>query len=635
MNRLHLCVNALFSVCILQSNAAFADPPELATALSSLRAAHPRLLWTADEEKRVAELAETEALLARLIEQNRVNAARMLNEPSVRYEIPDGKRLLAQSRKCIERVVAMAMAGRLSGERRFVDGAVREMLVAAKFKDWNPGHFLDTAEMTAALAIGYDWLYSSIPPDDRRTIRTAIVELGLKEGMVVYRSGKGWPARDNNWNQVCNGGMVLGALAVAEEHPELAAEVVRYAVASAPHGLGVYRPSGAYPEGPSYWEYGTSYTCLTIAALRSALGDDFGLHETPGLSRTGWFRIHTIGPTSMYFNYADGGTGSRPAAAMFFLSRAFDEPAWAWWHRRRLSGLVAEGREVRPSRQDRFFPLEIVWYDPRGAAPTPQELPRDAFFESQQDVVTMRGDCDDRNAAFVGFKAGDNRANHGHLDIGSFVYDAAGVRWAVDLGADDYNLPGYFGRQRWRYYRLTNHSHNTLVIDGRDQEHDARADVIAYHSDAGRAACVVDMTRAYRSAARSVRRGVELVERRAIHVRDEIAGATGPIRWAMVTAASVDASGATAVLSQDGKQLRAEILSPSDARFEVLPNRPATSKENQNEGTSLLAIRVEPKDNADVVLSALLQPIVADKPLVAIEDVSLERWPNSLNRREP
>ena len=31
------------------------------------------------------------------------------------------------------------------------------MLTAARFEDWNPSHFLDVAEMTFALAIGYDW----------------------------------------------------------------------------------------------------------------------------------------------------------------------------------------------------------------------------------------------------------------------------------------------------------------------------------------------------------------------------------------------------------------------------------------------------------------------------------------------
>ena len=68
------------------------------------------------------------------------------------------------------------MAYRLSGDRKFADAAIREMLIPATFKDFS-SHFLVTAETTTALAIGYDWLYDEISPDDRKTIGEAIVRL--------------------------------------------------------------------------------------------------------------------------------------------------------------------------------------------------------------------------------------------------------------------------------------------------------------------------------------------------------------------------------------------------------------------------------------------------------------------------
>src|SRR5207253_1068316 len=33
---------------------------------------------------------------------------------------------------------------------------------------------------------------------------------------------------------------------------------------------------------------------------------------------------------------------------------------------------------------------------------------------------------------------------HAQLDAGSFVIDGARTRWVVDLGGDEYDLPGYF-----------------------------------------------------------------------------------------------------------------------------------------------------------------------------------------------
>lgn len=84
-------------------------------------------------------------------------------------------------------------------------------------------------------------------------------------------------------------------------------------------------------------------------------------------------------------------------------------------------------------------------------------------------------------ALFVGFKAGANDVNHSSLDLGSFVLDADGLRWATDLGPDDYNLPGYFDTKkgtaspRWKYYRLNNRSNNTLTPGDALQDYHATA----------------------------------------------------------------------------------------------------------------------------------------------------------------
>lgn len=602
-----------------------AQESEREDVLAGLRKEHPRLLFTKQRQREIERMAKQHDLLARVIRQNHLNAESMLDGRPVRYEIPDGKRLLGQSRYCIERVMALSMAYRLSGDKRFAECAINEMLTAARFKDWNPRHFLDTAEMTTALAVGYDWLFDVISPEDRRVIRQAIVELGLRPGIDVYRSGGWWSKGDNNWNQVCNGGMLMGALAIAEDEPELARQVIEFALASIPRGVSVYRPSGAYPEGPGYWQYGTSYTCVTISALNTALGTDFQISKTPGLDKTGWFRIHTIGPIGLYFNYADSGSRSRLASSMFLLSHTYDEPVYAWWHRRRIEQELPPLDRLRPDRQDRFFPLEIAWFDAAGQQLKADALPRDAFFDSRQDVVTMRSEWDS-DAWYVGFKGGDNRANHGHLDIGSFVLDAMGVRWALDLGSDNYNMPGYFGRQRWEYFRLNNRSHNTLVIGDQIQNPTARCDVVAYRSEPDRVHAVVDMTDAYRGQAQSVKRGMAMIQRRAVLVRDEVAGAKDTVRWAMVTDAEIRLNGNRATLSKDGRQLELEILSPNDGHFQELSTRPPTSRERSNEGTQMLAITVAPPPDKELTIELLISKSGDRLPDDARQSVPLDSW---------
>ena len=598
----------LLVACVGFSSPSSSPAADNARPLDGLRSGHPRLLFTAEDQRRIEKLAETEPLLARLIEQNRVNATAMLTQPTVRYLIPDGKRLLGQSRKCIERVAAMAMAYRLSGERKFADAVVRELLAAAKFKDWNPRHFLDTAEMTTAYAIGYDWVFDAIDPADRSTIREAMVRLGLQPGMKCYETGGWWTRGDNNWNQVCNGGMLLGALAIAEDEKELAEKIIDNALASIPRGVSVYAPDGAYPEGPGYWVYGTAYTAINIMGMRSALGDDFDLHKTAALDRTGVFRIHTIGPTGVYFNYADCGTTSRPVSTMFALSQTYDRPLYAWWNRKQLAKRFPPEATIRPSGQDRFFPLQIAWYDDRGAAPSLDELPRDVLLRGRQDIAVMRSGWRDPNAIYVGIKGGDNRTNHGHLDIGSFVLDAGGVRWAIDLGSDDYNMPGYFGGRRWQYYRMTNHSHNTLVIDGRLQNTAAVAKIVAFDTTPERVGAVVDMSEAYKGQAQSVLREIEMLGRRTVRVRDEIVAPVGEVRWGIVTRAAIKLDGNKALLEQDGKKLEAEIVEPAGAKFEIVSTKPPTARERQNEGTRMLATRVKPGDAQRLRIEILLRP---------------------------
>ena len=123
-------------------------------------------------------------------------------------------------------------------------------------------------------------------------------------------------------------------------------------------------------------------------------------------------------------------------------------------------------------------------------------MPLDAFFRGI-DVAFFRSAWEDPQALYVGFKGGNNKANHSHLDLGTFVLDAYGYRWVVDLGSDNYNLPAYFGKQRWTYYRLKTAGHNTLVINGVNQATSARAPIIAFHATSALAFAVADLTAAY------------------------------------------------------------------------------------------------------------------------------------------
>ena len=59
--------------------------------------------------------------------------------------------------------------------------------------------------------------------------------------------------------------------------------------------------------------------------------------------------------------------------------------------------------------------------------------------QGKNPVALMRTSWTDTNAIYVAMKGGSPSVNHGHMDVGSFIMEANGERWAMDFGMQDYN----------------------------------------------------------------------------------------------------------------------------------------------------------------------------------------------------
>lgn len=623
--RHRLCLCAILLLLFFSAPAparqALVQAGDTASTLKSLRRQHPRLMATDEDLARIRGHIAHDSLARKWYQQLRREAEKLLSEPTIEYKLI-GPRLLAQSKRCLERVYTLGLIYRLDGDRRFAERARQELLAAAAFKDWNPSHFLDVAEMSHAFGIGYDWLYDFLSVEDRATIRAALTDKGLKLALPFYRENKWWVKVTHNWNQVCNGGMVIGALAVADETPELSASIISRALESVRLPMGSYAPDGGWNEGPGYWHYATSYNVCLLAALESALGPDFAplqsLRQMPGFAVTGDFRIYSTGPLGRPFNYADAHDRREAAPEMFWLARAFNQPRLAW-HQRMMRSQIGG----RPSAFD------LLWFEAQGEGPKKDAMPLDAVYRGI-DVAFFRSAWEDTNAWFIGFKGGDNQANHSHLDLGSFVLDAQGYRWAADLGSDDYNLPGYFDKkQRWNYYRLKTAGHNTLLIDGADQSPTARAPLIAFYSRPERAFAIADLTAAY-PALRRVWRGVALLDRQRVLIEDELEADTPhEVIWQLHTPAEISISGATATLRQGETIMQARIIAPASAHFETASAAPSSPAENQNRGISKLIARLPEKVRATRLVIMIESP---DRKMTPPKIEPLARW-QSLSRK--
>lgn len=547
--------------------------------LDTLRPKHPRIIALDFDFARARAVVKADTLAATLHQRLIGEADKILNEPPVKFELI-GPRLLDKSRRALDRIYTLALVYNTTNKKQYRDRAVEELRAAASFPNWNPSHFLDTAEMTHAFAIGYDWLYDALSSDERKWIREAIVEKGLEQAIPIYEQQRWWVIAHHNWNQVCNGGIGIGALAVAEDEPELSRRILNYAKQSMPSAMASYGPDGGWNEGPGYWHYATRYTVYFLAALESALGTDFGLSKAQGFDRAGHFRIYFTSPSGETFNYADSGSRAGSAPELLWMARRFAQPAYAW----------QQMEELKNSK--RADALDLIWYRLTPVTPDHHQWPLDAVFEGVQ-TAFLRSSWSDPNAIVVSVKGGDNKANHSHLDLGSFVMDALGTRWALDFGGDDYNLPAYFGKNRWTYYRLRTESHNTVLLDGENQNEAAKAPILFHSFKTDLAQVRIDLTAAYPLKLAKHEREVRMVNRKQVIFADNIE-ARMPVQplWGMVTDAEVKLDGRRALLTKAGKTMRAEVLSPGDASFGIVSTQPSPPQ-RQNEGTRKLVVRLQ------------------------------------------
>jgi hypothetical protein len=551
--------------------------------------------------------------------------------PLVRSGLSSGKpgSPLDIARRFALRIQTLGLTWFLSGDARYRDRAKAELLAVCGFPDWNGDEFLVTAETAFGAGIGFDWLHDALDDEERRRIVAAIldkaIDPGLRELMRSPPPPQRWATAPTNWNLVCNGGLMIAALAIAEEDPR-ALRLLALARAAVRAGFSGYSPDGGWIEGPGYWHYATQYAIYVLDSLDTALGSDWDLDNSLGLSRTGLFRLHVAGPSGKHFNFADSEEKHSGGYWLFWLARRYNHPIDAWIERHR--GAV--------------HPMDLLWYDDNQRDPL--RLPRARHFRGPE-VATLRGGWNPTDS-FLGIKGGVNDScRHAHYDLGSFVFDAVGVRWAVDLGPDNYGLPSYFDpKMKVLYYRTATIGHNTLVLDGECQPPTADAAVVRSRFRARLALGVIDLSEAYPQTAR-VLRGFALIGGRHALIVDEIVpdAELKSVDWQMHTRAEVEPRELTATLSHasegnGGEPARCflRVVEGGQGALSVVPATPSGPPgQDPNDGVSKIVLRHE-QVSRPLRLAVLLTPdagFCAKPRLPAALRQPLSEWAQSSGRR--
>ncbi|MEX1241194.1 MAG: heparinase II/III family protein [Cyclobacteriaceae bacterium] len=529
----------------------------------------PKLLLTPAIEKKLIQKLKSDPLAQNYYRYLQKEADLILEKPLLKREL-EGFRLLAVSREMLGRMGILCMVYRIDKSPEILNRIDAELQAVCKFQDWNPQHYLDVAEMSLAVALATDWAGTNLPKETLKLAKSALIEKGILPSYNDSGERMGWVNGSNNWNAVCHGGMIAASLAIADMNPELAARTISRALEKLPNSLKEYAPDGVYPEGPTYWAYGTSYTIIAASILTTALGTDFGITKSPGLMESANFILQVTSPSGDFFNFADSGDkkgGNESILLSWFAAKTGDG---LYFDRSFLENPENAGRWAGPGliwlsqfSQEKVSDLPLNWHG-RGTNP----------------VVVFRGQKNDPGNFYLAAKGGKAQLSHGNMDAGTFVFELNGVRWVIDPGNQNYYLLNRIGFNlaggcqdcpRWTLLTKKNQGHSTISINDNRFQVTGYAPVTDF-KDTEKPEASIDLTELYGGNIASLKRKIVKESNVSILIEDqiEVNDSTRNVTWGLMTVADVVLVKNGAILKQDGKELRLSILTPENLNISII-----------------------------------------------------------------
>lgn len=509
---------------------------------------HPRLILDAAEFRQLKERVSDGGAVGKLHDHMMTVADASVADEKRFTSVRNAK---GKSLACpiLNRLVSCAYAYKMTGAKKYRDKAIADLNDVCSFDGWYVRSYLDVSQVSAAVAITYDWLYDSLPKSLKAKVVYALKTFALETSRMSDRHEyTWWYKRIGNWNQVCNAGLVCAAVAIYEQCPELAQEVIDDAVRTNKISVeGIYGPDGAYPEGPSYWHFGTLYQVIMLSVLEDIFGTDYGISSAPGFMNTGLFRMFACGSNGWQFNYADNVLSSDFNYPLYYFAYKRNEPSMLYNEMQ-----LMQKPEYAGSEHCSFMTLALKYALKMDL--TDLKAPEGKFYSAQGNVPVMMcrsgwGKYDH----YLGIKGGRDNDLHGHMDGGTFVYYSDRVRWAMDLKREAYyNLRPGLGKLggsiadysqnslRWRIFRYNCRQHNTLTVNDKDHDVSAFVKMIATENTPSRMGATFDLTPLFWGDLEKAERTAALCDESYLEIKDVLkAPADRPahVRWTMLSTA--------------------------------------------------------------------------------------------------
>jgi hypothetical protein len=299
---------------------------------------------------------------------------------------------------------------------------------------------LDTGHAATWVGIFYDWCYDALTEDERRIVRTALVEKALApiDGYIDSVSPY------HNFTAVIATGLCIGAIALLDEE-ERARGWIDHAIARIQLNFDAQGKDGGAMEGPMYGTYAADNIADMIWALTTA-GISTTLTEHPYLKTLPRYCVTLLNTNNHQQPcFGDGGPGAGFARLMLTLALRGDTDA-AWY--------CEKANYLRPESIRLFLALDPAKLKPK----QPSYNPSGCFVDVGYAILR---DGYNSGSAFLGFKCGPPEAvvGHNHFDHNSFMINYAGEWIAWDPG-----YRSYFNPPERRYTSGTL-GHNSILLD--------------------------------------------------------------------------------------------------------------------------------------------------------------------------
>ncbi|MDR2146397.1 MAG: heparinase II/III family protein, partial [Tannerella sp.] len=214
--------------------------------------------------------------------------------------------------------------------------------------------------------------------------------------------------------------------------------------------------------------------------------------------------------------------------------------------------------------------------------------------------------------------------------------EADGVRWASDLGMQDYNSLETKGlniwnmaqnSERWQVFRYNNFVHNTLTVNNELHRVKGKANMDSHSDNPDFMYATSDLSSVFEGQLKTCVRGIGIVNQSYVVIRDELETADKPatVRWTMLTTADVRITGKNTVeLRKNGKKLTLQALAPANIRMKTWTTESPNDYDSPNPGSVLVGFETDVPANSSAALTVLLIPQSAKKVNRAI--AALGRW---------